>query len=154
MTEFIYAVVDNKSPNFTNIFKAANDELAKRHFTALMMQRDSQFQMFPQDFYLVQLASFDDIKGTFTNVDHVVPIYLGTEVSDAVKATADAFRADSDLMDRLFSYENSQQLSVHASASEALKHGNAVSSFPHKAQAASQDGEECKAKAGESEEEN
>lgn len=154
MTEFIYAVVDNKSANFTNIFKAANDECAKRHFTALMTQRDSQFQMFPQDFYLVQLASFDDIKGTFTNVDHVVPLYLGTEVSDSVKATAEAYRSDCEFLERVFRYEQSLQFGLDVSASEANKKGNEVSSLPDKAQAAPVDHEETKAKAGESEEEN
>lgn len=156
MTCFIYCVVDTRVGEYRNIFQSENNEMAIRHFSAICSMDGSQQNLFPDDFYLCCLGSFDTITGKFENDPAPKPFYTGTQWKQERCAQIKHLQEDTLFMERI---TNALQLvgglpdASHVSASEANK-GNAVSSLSDKAQAASQNCEECTAQAGESEEEN
>lgn len=129
MTSFIYCVVDTRVGEYRNIFQSENNEMAIRHFSAICSMDGSQQNLFPDDFYLCCLGSFDTVTGKFENDPAPKPFYTGSQWKQERCAQIKHLQGDTLFMERI---KKALQLvgglpdASHVSASEANK-GNAVS---------------------------
>lgn len=73
-----YAVRDSKAGTFQKPFQEFNDATAIRTFQTLVND-ETQGNLFasnPEDFALFKIATYDEIKGEFTNDQkHIVKLY-------------------------------------------------------------------------------
>ena len=66
MIYHVYSIFDAVQNNFqANLMLAVNDEDAKRNFSALVNSPGTIYNMFPTDFKLYKLASYNLHEGTF-----------------------------------------------------------------------------------------
>lgn len=125
MIEFVYCIVDQRDGNFKNIYFSENDEMAKRHFEALLLMPESQMSLFPADFYLTCLGSFDHVTGKFTNQENIKPICTGVELAMRLKQNISCLKDHIDIaiiIDYLQKLRRSGVLPdnvIHALAGEA-----------------------------------
>jgi len=72
----IYAIKDNQTPCFPQLFFALSDAVATRT-VAQILQQDTQLSTFPEHFDLYHIGSVDQISGMITSVpDHVGPRFI------------------------------------------------------------------------------
>lgn len=71
-----YSVYDIKACAFANPFFMQTNGLAMRAFENECSNRDSQLNKHPDDFALYEVGTWEDIKGTFKNLD--IPVRIAT----------------------------------------------------------------------------
>lgn len=68
MSKKLYAIYDVKSGSYTPPFVAANEHDAARQMAmAIMSSPTIPPAIYPEDFYLVQLGSWDDVSGVISS---------------------------------------------------------------------------------------
>lgn len=72
-----YAVWDSKAVAFSHPCFFATDGLASRGFVGAVAQEGHPFALHPADYSLVELGSFDDGTGQFTNLTAPRPVMTG-----------------------------------------------------------------------------
>jgi len=74
----VYSIFDSKSKIFSQPFVALNDDVAKRNFSVLANDVQTQVGRHPSDFSLHRLATFDDNLGTFDDEIGIENLGLAT----------------------------------------------------------------------------
>ena len=63
MKVYIYAIKDVKRGSFMNLWTEANDDTAMRNFDSIKRDRSTLIGMYPGDFELWNIGSFNDKSG-------------------------------------------------------------------------------------------
>ena len=59
----MYAVYDVKADVYGQIFNLVNDDVAKRVLVPTVNNPEHNYGMFPEDFYLTKIGTYDDSTG-------------------------------------------------------------------------------------------
>lgn len=78
----IYTVFDSKANAHIAPFFMHNDEVAIRAFTQMVSDENHQFGKNPEDYYLKNIGSFDDVDG---QVDAEEPITIMSALAIAAQ---------------------------------------------------------------------
>lgn len=69
---YLYSVKDLKSGNYAAPFVAENDQCASRALqTTLFTSTESLLKMYPEDYILYEIGTFDNDTGIITDLEHV-----------------------------------------------------------------------------------
>ena len=63
MINQVYAIRDLKADYFQNLWLAQNDQVAVRNFRTLVNDKSTQFGLYPEDYDLYLIGSFDQVSG-------------------------------------------------------------------------------------------
>jgi len=69
MLSNVYSIHDRKAGIYNRPFMESNEVIAVRNIERAFLDKDSAFHLFPNDFELVQLATYDDLTGKFSLLD-------------------------------------------------------------------------------------
>ena len=59
----MYAVYDIKADVYGQIFNLVNDDVAKRTLTPVVNNPEHNYGMFPEDYHLTKVGTYDDSTG-------------------------------------------------------------------------------------------
>lgn len=69
----VYGVYDEATEVFVQFIPCQNEKVARMTFETLFKQKRLNIPMiydYPNNFKIYRLATYDDVKGLFTNLDH------------------------------------------------------------------------------------
>lgn len=66
----LYSIYDRKSNTYSNIFSSLNDAVAIRQFTQAVNDSNSIMSVYPNDFVLCKVGSFDNVDSILLPVEH------------------------------------------------------------------------------------
>lgn len=72
----VFSVFDSKAGSFSTPFFSVNKAVALRDFGQAVNDQKSQLFLYPEDYILFELGSFDDSTGVISS--HSTPINLGS----------------------------------------------------------------------------
>lgn len=81
----MFAAFDSKAGVFMTPFFQARTELAVRSFAAALSRPDSEMRLFPEDFTLFELGSFDEESGKFEVHGAPVSVITGAVCASQMK---------------------------------------------------------------------
>lgn len=79
MQKFLFSVYDSKAAVYGNPFTSVNVTVAIRDFQAAAQSPNSSVAMFPEDYTLFQLGSFDDSTGVIEYLQNPVNLGLASQ---------------------------------------------------------------------------
>lgn len=115
MIKGMYTVYDRKVGAHLPIFFARSDDEAVRMLKETMLQGDSPFVKWPEDYHLYRLGEFEDTTGEIITDDKPVPLQSAFEILQEVREHARRNSRQFEMEDYLKSPEGSAQ-AQHARA--------------------------------------
>lgn len=86
MNKNVYAVLDVKTNLFANPFTAINDGEATRLFNHATLDPNLPFGMFPSDFHLYLVGTFNHENGTLTERNPICFICAATQFTKTTES--------------------------------------------------------------------